>query len=164
MFISTSDIVVLISGMMTEDATRRKPLSLTALEANSVSSREGGMRTVHGMSVSSESDLRVNNYETESCDLITGADGDEVESKELYRATKQQIIEEENCISQEKKLPPFPWLPMTALCVGMLAHLVVFTNPLPYVAFMVVDFKMADNVDSAGYFAGWITGTFMIGR
>ena len=164
MLITTSDSEVLISGMMTEDATRRKPMSLTALEANSVSSREGGMRAVHGMSVSSESDLRVNNYETEACDLISGADGDEVDSKELYRATKQQIIEEENSISQEKKLPPFPWLPMTALCVGMLAHSVVFTNPLPYVAFMVVDFKMADNVDSAGYYAGWITGTFMIGR
>ena len=164
MFITTSDCEVLISGMMTDDATRRKPLSLTALEANSVSSREGGMKAVNGMSVSSESDLRVNNYENEACDLITGADGDEMESEELYRATKQQIIEEENSISQEKKLPPFPWLPMTALCVGMLAHSVVFTNPLPYVAFMVVDFKMADNVDSAGYFAGWITGTFMIGR
>ena len=75
---------------MMEDATRR----LTASEANSVSSREGGMRAVHGMSVSSESDLRVNNYETEACDLISGADGDEVESKELYRATEQQIIED----------------------------------------------------------------------
>ena len=59
--------------------------------------------------------------------------------------------------------PPFPWLPMTALCMGMLAHSVVFTNPLPFVAFMVVDFGMAENVDSAGYYAGWITGTFMIG-
>jgi MFS family permease len=46
----------------------------------------------------------------------------------------------------------------------MLAHSVVFTNPLPYVAFMVVDFGMSPTVDSAGYYAGWITGTFMIGR
>ena len=57
----------------------------------------------------------------------------------------------------------FPWPAMLSLCAGMLAHSVVFTNPLPFVAFMVVDFKMADNVDSAGYYAGWITGTFMIG-
>jgi hypothetical protein len=61
-------------------------------------------------------------------------------------------------------VPPFPWLAMSALCLGMLAHSVVFTNPLPFVAFMVVDFKMADSVDSAGYYAGWITGTFMIGK
>lgn len=62
-----------------------------------------------------------------------------------------------------ENVPVFPWLAMSALCLGMLAHSVVFTNPLPFVAFMVVDFKMADSVDSAGYYAGWITGTFMIG-
>ena len=63
-----------------------------------------------------------------------------------------------------ERAPGFPWLAMSALCLGMLAHSVVFTNPLPFVAFMVVDFKMASNVDSAGYYAGWITGTFMIGK
>jgi hypothetical protein len=48
--------------------------------------------------------------------------------------------------------------------MGMLAHSIVFTSPLPYVAFMVVDFKMTDNLDEAGYTAGWITGMFMFGR
>lgn len=42
--------------------------------------------------------------------------------------------------------------------------LVVFTAPLPYVAFMIVDFHMAPDVDTAGYEAGWITGMFMVGR
>lgn len=65
---------------------------------------------------------------------------------------------------KDKTTPEFPWLAMIALCTGMLAHSVVFTNPLPYVAFMVVDFGMADTVDNAGYYAGWITGTFMIGE
>lgn len=60
--------------------------------------------------------------------------------------------------------PPFPWMAMSSICVGMLAHSVVFTSPLPYVAFMVVDFGMVDNLDEAGYSAGWITGAFMIGR
>ena len=60
--------------------------------------------------------------------------------------------------------PPFPWMAMSALCVGMLGHSVAFTSPLPYVAFMVVDFGMVDNLDEAGYYAGWITGAFMIGR
>ena len=40
----------------------------------------------------------------------------------------------------------------------------VFTAPLPYVAFMIVDFHMAADVDTAGYEAGWITGMFMVGR
>jgi MFS family permease len=58
----------------------------------------------------------------------------------------------------------FPWISMTALCIGMLAHSIVFTSPMPYVAFMVVDFKVTGSLDSAGYWAGWITGMFMIGR
>ena len=60
--------------------------------------------------------------------------------------------------------PPFDYTSMLALCTGMLAHSVVFTAPLPFVAFMVMDFDMAPNLDTAGYSAGWITGAFMIGR
>lgn len=59
---------------------------------------------------------------------------------------------------------PFPWKPMLALDVGMVAHSICFTSPLPFVAYMVVDFGMADDLDKAGYAAGWITGSFMIGR
>jgi MFS family permease len=58
----------------------------------------------------------------------------------------------------------FPSFAIAILCVGLLAHCMVFTAPLPYVAFMMVDFKMAENVDEAGYTAGWITGMFMVGR
>lgn len=65
---------------------------------------------------------------------------------------------------EENEVKPFDWPSMCALCIGMLAHSVVFTAPLPFVAFMVVDFGMADNLDDAGYAAGWITGCFMIGR
>lgn len=71
-------------------------------------------------------------------------------------------VEDGEMTAQDER--PFPWLAMSSLCIGMLAHSVVFTNPLPYVAFMVVDFGMSPTVDSAGYYAGWITGTFMIGR
>ena len=60
--------------------------------------------------------------------------------------------------------PPFPWVAMGFVSLGMLAHSIVFTSPLPYVAFMVVDFHMSDNLDTAGYTAGWITGMFMVGR
>jgi MFS family permease len=58
----------------------------------------------------------------------------------------------------------FPWVSLGFICLGMLAHSIVFTSPLPYVAFMVVDFKEAKNLDEAGYYAGWITGMFMVGR
>lgn len=64
----------------------------------------------------------------------------------------------------QSTITPFPWVPMTFICLGMLAHSVVFTSPLPYVAFMVVDFGEAKNLDEAGYYAGWITGMFMVGR
>lgn len=59
---------------------------------------------------------------------------------------------------------PFPYVAMFFLSLGMLAHSVVFTAPLPYVAYMIVDFHMAPDVDTAGYTAGWITGMFMVGR
>ena len=159
-----SDDEVQTNGIMMEDREGRKPLSLSALEENSVSSSEGGMKVPHGMSVSSESDLRVDDGETKESGLESGCNRSKEESTKFDLASKEVTIEDEDSISQEKELPPFPWLPMAALCTGMLAHSVVFTNPLPYVAFMVVDFKMADNVDSAGYYAGWITGTFMIGK
>jgi MFS family permease len=60
--------------------------------------------------------------------------------------------------------PPFPYFPVSFSCLGMLAHSIAFTSPLPFVAFMIVDFHMADNLDEAGYTAGWITGMFMVGR
>ena len=58
----------------------------------------------------------------------------------------------------------FPYASVCSLCVGVVANCIVFTAPLPYIAFMVVDFGVADNLDSAGYAAGWIAGIFMIGR
>jgi len=69
-----------------------------------------------------------------------------------------------NSESTNKDEPVFPWVAMTFLSLGMLAHSIVFTSPLPYVAYMVYDFGMAKDLDSAGYTAGWITGMFMVGR
>lgn len=61
-------------------------------------------------------------------------------------------------------LKPFPWLQMVTLNVGMLAHTFLFTVPLPYVGFMVVDFGVAESKDKAGYWTGWIASGFMIGQ
>ena len=63
-------------------------------------------------------------------------------------------------MKKESESPPFPLLAMSFISLGTLANSIVFTAPLPYVAFMMVDFHMADKVDKAGL----ITGMFMIGR
>ena len=161
---SYDDDVVQMTGIMTEEVTSRKLLSSSAFEAYSLPSQKIKMKGFHGMAVSSESDSRVDNNRLDECGLESGFDRSEEGCTIFHGDAKEQLTEEEYSISQEKELPPFPWLAMISLCLGMLAHSVVFTNPLPYVAFMVVDFDMADNVDSAGYFAGWITGSFMIGK
>jgi MFS family permease len=73
----------------------------------------------------------------------------------------------ENIAKVEQQGPKevnFPYLPVAITCFGMLAHAISFTAPFPYVAYMIVDFKMAANLDEAGFAAGWITGIFMIGR
>ena len=77
---------------------------------------------------------------------------------------ENEVVEEEKEVEEESNNKQIDWTRMLALCIGMLAHSVVFTAPLPFVAFMVVDFGMADNLDDAGYSAGWITGSFMLGR
>jgi MFS family permease len=56
------------------------------------------------------------------------------------------------------------YLPMIALSFGMISHSICFTTPLPYVAYMILDFKMSKDLDSSGYAAGWIMGIFMLGR
>jgi len=67
-------------------------------------------------------------------------------------------------MSPSPPAPTFPYISMAALCIGMLAHSVVFTAPMPFVAFMVVDFGVSPDIDRAGYSSGWIVGMFMIGR
>ena len=56
----------------------------------------------------------------------------------------------------------FPWFSVLSLCMGMVAHSIVFTAVLPFVAFMVVDFHMADNVNEAGYFAGFSSSKYSL--
>jgi hypothetical protein len=93
-------------------------------------------------------------------DCIDSESSKNIDKEEIDDSNIQ--IEDGEMAAKDER--PFPWLAMSSLCIGMLAHSVVFTNPLPYVAFMVVDFGMSETVDGAGYYAGWITGTFMIGR
>ena len=113
--------------------------------------------------IKSSTDIISEDYKSGEGDHHTNIDTGGTISTSIAVEKHEGNVDEEDEDETNGIIPPFPWLPMTALCVGMLAHSVVFTNPLPFVAFMVVDFGMAENVDSAGYYAGWITGTFMIG-
>lgn len=91
-------------------------------------------------------------------------------AKSLPKSSMKDISSEKKSLAMKSNTDTkvdevaFPWMAMSAICIGMLAHSVVFTAPMPFVAFMVVDFGMSPTLDSAGYWAGWITGTFMIGR
>ena len=38
------------------------------------------------------------------------------------------------------------------------------TGLFPYIAYMVVDLRAADNIDEAGYVSGYISGAFLFGR
>lgn len=91
-------------------------------------------------------------------------DNEELNDKEMLA---NNHFDEKKVIIMKTTLsstPPFPYLPVFFVCFGMLAHGISFTSPFPYVAFMVVDFHLTSNLDSAGYYAGLITGMFMIGR
>jgi MFS family permease len=58
----------------------------------------------------------------------------------------------------------FPFMAVSVVLTGLLANNLIFTVPLPYIPFMMVDFNMARTTDEAGYSSGWIMTMFMIGR
>ena len=60
--------------------------------------------------------------------------------------------------------PAFPWLSVFAGSTSMFSHAYSMTSPFPYLGLMVVHFGLADNLDSAGYYAGVVGAAFMIGR
>lgn len=154
----------IISGLTTEKHHHRDDLKLSALDMQLRLEQDGMRNKSSAINIS-----EVNNSIHTDCynHIEMGQNTSNSSTSKTYTTDEEKL--EENTEDEDEEevnriTSPFPWLPMTALCVGMLAHSVVFTNPLPFVAFMVVDFGMAENVDSAGYYAGWITGTFMIGK
>ena len=53
---------------------------------------------------------------------------------------------------------------LAVLVFALLANAYAMANPFPYAPFLVVHLRMSDNVDSAGFWSGWIISSFMIGR
>ncbi|CAM9579188.1 unnamed protein product [Ectocarpus fasciculatus] len=69
---------------------------------------------------------------------------------------------------QEKKKEatsaPFPWLPMLAIAIGLVSHSYALTSLFPYVGYMVQHLGVTDDKDEAGYYAGYVSSAFMVGR
>ena len=53
---------------------------------------------------------------------------------------------------------------LLALCFAMFANSYALMNPVPYAAFMVLDFGLVDDKEDTGVYAGLIMTSFMIGR
>ncbi|CAM9287714.1 unnamed protein product [Ectocarpus sp. 8 AP-2014] len=69
--------------------------------------------------------------------------------------------------SQEKQkmeTTPFPWLPMLAIAIGLVSHSYALTSLFPYVGYMVQHLGVTDDKDEAGYYAGYVSSAFMVGR
>jgi len=57
-----------------------------------------------------------------------------------------------------------PSAPLLVLCFAMFANSYALMNPVPYAAFMVLDFGMVDAKEDTGFYAGLIMSSFMLGR
>jgi len=95
---------------------------------------------------------------------FTSLDADEVSCDDSSITTHHQ---NKSRPIHQKYTPPtdiFPYLEMGVLLLVGFSSALVLTGLFPYVAYMVVDFGAADNVDKAGYISGYITSAFLVGR
>ena len=58
----------------------------------------------------------------------------------------------------------FPYFLLTILASSIFASAVSMSGLFPYVGFMVVDMGLVDDINRAGYYAGYIASSFMFGR
>ncbi|CBN75080.1 conserved unknown protein [Ectocarpus siliculosus] len=65
---------------------------------------------------------------------------------------------------QKMETTPFPWLPMLAIAIGLVSHSYALTSLFPYVGYMVQHLGVTDDKDEAGYYAGYVSSAFMVGR
>eukprot|EP00904_Undaria_pinnatifida_P003321 jgi/Undpi1/12990/HiC_scaffold_7.g02654.m1 len=61
-------------------------------------------------------------------------------------------------------MAPFPYLPMTAIMVGLVSQQVVQMSIFSYAGFMVEFLGAVDDTDKAGFYTGLLSSGFMIGR
>ena len=60
--------------------------------------------------------------------------------------------------------PPFPVLAVAAAASSVFAHAYSMTSVFPYLGPLVVHYGLAEHVDAAGFYAGFVGGSFMVGR
>mmetsp|Transcript_356 Transcript_356/g.1048 ORF Transcript_356/g.1048 Transcript_356/m.1048 type:complete len:344 (-) Transcript_356:60-1091(-) len=80
-----------------------------------------------------------------------------------YYELKDPHAEEEPPEEEKKK----GWAPsgtLLVLCFAMFANSYALMNPVPYAAFMVLDFGLVDSKEDTGFYAGLIMSSFMLGR
>ena len=58
----------------------------------------------------------------------------------------------------------FPLLELISLFFPQFASAISITSLFPYVGFMVVHLKLSSNIESAGFYAGYIASAVMLGR
>jgi MFS family permease len=67
-------------------------------------------------------------------------------------------------ISNNRKKEPFPYAELSILAVVNLTSSMVASSLFPYIAFMVVDLGLVNNINVAGYYAGTISSSLFAGR
>ncbi|CAM9131751.1 unnamed protein product, partial [Laminaria digitata] len=67
-----------------------------------------------------------------------------------------------------KPKTPFPWMPMVAIAICLVAHAYALCSLFPYVGYMVQHLGVTGDKDEAGkfasYYAGYLSSALMIGR
>lgn len=58
----------------------------------------------------------------------------------------------------------FPYKELSILSIVLFSSTLALTGLFPYAGFMVVDLGMAKDIDSAGYYAGYLASAMMFGR
>ena len=58
----------------------------------------------------------------------------------------------------------FPWCEMSIIVLAVLSNAIAITSLFPFMAFMIVDLRLADSINEAGAYAGFVAGAFMGGR
>eukprot|EP00904_Undaria_pinnatifida_P008634 jgi/Undpi1/4900/HiC_scaffold_19.g08252.m1 len=61
-------------------------------------------------------------------------------------------------------MAPFPYLPMMAIMASLVSSMVVQMSVYAYAGYMVEHLGVVDDKDEAGYYAGLMSSSFMIGR
>ena len=58
----------------------------------------------------------------------------------------------------------FPYFLLSILSSSIIASGISISGLFPYISFMVVDFRVVDDINNSGYYSGYVISSFMVGR